>query len=207
MPVYWGDYLADTTHLSTEEHGVYLLLIASYWRRGKPIPDDEAYLCGITRVSKFRAKIFRKVLLEFFDLSNGEWTHRRIEKEILRSSGRLAAAVANGRAGGLAKSKLVTVTKKEEEKETKLKDANQAEYPSKTEPILAGVVASITKKDAPNYQDPAVRKQRWQQKVIAEIANRVPAGSAQTIIDGYMAGDPAAKEFFEKVDIDMRSRQ
>ena len=110
MPMYWGDYLADTTHLTTFQHGIYILLIAAYWRRGKGLPDDDKYLRSLTKTQTAPRLAVREILSGLFYLHDGLWKHKRLEYEILRSSERLQSARANGRAGGLAKSKLVTPT-------------------------------------------------------------------------------------------------
>lgn len=80
MPLYIADYLADTNRLSTEQHGAYLLLIMDYWRNG-PLPDDDAALAQIARLSLAAWKKQRSALARFFTVANGQWQHQRIETE------------------------------------------------------------------------------------------------------------------------------
>lgn len=81
MPLYIGDYLADTGRLTTEQHGAYFLLIMDYWRNGAP-PDDDAVLANITRTSSGNWKKIRAALIHFFAIEKGLWIHARIEREI-----------------------------------------------------------------------------------------------------------------------------
>lgn len=83
---YPGDYLKETQHLTTEEHGAYLLLLIHYWCRQKPIPDDEKRLAAICRLSVERFREVRDVLGEFFELSNGEWRHLRFDRDIEKAN-------------------------------------------------------------------------------------------------------------------------
>ncbi len=118
MPMYWADYVADTMHLTTEEHGAYLLLIAAYWRRGEALPDDDKFLAQVTRMTPKKWSKTKTVVQPFFELSGGVLIHKRLEKEILKSSSRLKSARAAGKAGGLAKSYLTTTTVTEVEERT-----------------------------------------------------------------------------------------
>ena len=82
MPFYWGDYLAETAHLSTEEHGAYLLLIGAYWQAGGPLVDDDRRLARITRLSLRRWKVVRETLAEFFTITDQKWYLRRVDDEL-----------------------------------------------------------------------------------------------------------------------------
>ncbi len=75
MPVFIGDYLADTMHLSTEQHGAYLLLLFHLWRRGI-LHDDDSTLAQITGLSKTAWSLARPVLAEFFQIHDGLWRPR-----------------------------------------------------------------------------------------------------------------------------------
>jgi uncharacterized protein YdaU (DUF1376 family) len=85
MPVYIGDYLADTMHLSTEQHGAYLLLLFHLWRRGI-LQDDDVVLAQITGLPIRAWSICRAVLAEFFDIRDGLWRHGRLERERSRTA-------------------------------------------------------------------------------------------------------------------------
>jgi uncharacterized protein YdaU (DUF1376 family) len=95
MPVYIGDYLADTMHLSTEQHGAYLLLLFSLWRR-PTLPDDDATLAKICGLSDRAWLATRKVMTEFFVIQDGCWTHKRVDKERVRLAALQAANLARG---------------------------------------------------------------------------------------------------------------
>ncbi|SAL59478.1 hypothetical protein AWB71_03289 [Caballeronia peredens] len=96
MPLYIGDYLADTNRLTTEQHGAYLLLIMDYWRNGPP-PDDEEILQNVTRLSKFLWKKHGPVLQKFFTVENGVWRHKRIDEEMAGAASGKAAASEKAR--------------------------------------------------------------------------------------------------------------
>lgn len=80
MPLYIGDYLRDTMHLTTLEHGAYMLLIMHYWISG-PIRDHAKVLASITRLSSEDWEDCEPVIREFFSVDDGVWIHARIDKE------------------------------------------------------------------------------------------------------------------------------
>jgi uncharacterized protein YdaU (DUF1376 family) len=100
MPLYIGDYLADTAYLTTEQHGAYLLLIMAYWRNGPP-PDNDAILAGLTRMPPDAWSIARAVLEKYFVVKDGVWVHARIDREIeIAQKNRAVAREKAARAAG-----------------------------------------------------------------------------------------------------------
>lgn len=82
MPLYVADYLADAAHLSTTEHGAYLLLIMTYWQRGEPLPDDDKKLARICRVGPREWARMKPTISEFFEIADGDWLHSRVQREL-----------------------------------------------------------------------------------------------------------------------------
>jgi len=82
MPLYIGDYLADTSRLTTEQHGAYLLLLMDYWRSGR-LPDNDQILAQITKLSPDAWSNAKAMLMQFFSIEDGYWIHSRVEKEML----------------------------------------------------------------------------------------------------------------------------
>ena len=80
IQLYVADYLADTMHLTTEEHGAYLLIIFNYWQTGKAIHASR--LARITRLSASRWTAIKKNISEFFTVEGDYWFHGRIEADL-----------------------------------------------------------------------------------------------------------------------------
>src|SRR5687767_4457814 len=81
MPLYIGDYRADTTHLNAAQHGAYLLLIMHYWQQGG-LPDDDEQLARIVCMTTAEWRTHGPVIRSFF---GDGWRHQQINHEIGRA--------------------------------------------------------------------------------------------------------------------------
>ncbi|WKL96108.1 DUF1376 domain-containing protein [Salmonella enterica subsp. enterica serovar Schwarzengrund] len=112
MQLYIADYLADTMHLSTEEHGAYLLLMFNYWQTGRAIPKSR--LAKIARLDNERWIPVEESLSEFFIDNGEEWIHERIEQDLASVHAKLEQRSAAGKAS-VAKRKANKTMKVERE--------------------------------------------------------------------------------------------
>ena len=103
MPLWIGDYLADTQHLSRDEHGGYMLLLIAYWRTASPLPDDDKRLCAIVKATPREWKTLRQTLAEFFSVVGGVWIHKRVERELAESRRRKESAEKKAKAAAQAR--------------------------------------------------------------------------------------------------------
>jgi uncharacterized protein YdaU (DUF1376 family) len=97
MPLHPVDYLTDTVHLTTAEHGAYLLLIMNYWQRGGALPADDKKLRGATRMSPDEWAASRETILDFFEERDGNLYHKRIDAEIATAKEKSEKARANAK--------------------------------------------------------------------------------------------------------------
>lgn len=124
MQLYIADYLADTMHLSAEEHGAYLLLMFNYWQTGKPIPKNR--LAKIARLTNERWADVEPSLREFFCDNGDEWMHLRIEEDLASVREKLTKKSAAGKASVQAR-----------------RSRKEADVQTKQERNLTGVQADV----------------------------------------------------------------
>jgi uncharacterized protein YdaU (DUF1376 family) len=101
LPFFTDAYLADTRHLTTEEHGAYLLLLMCAWRnRGCQLKDNDRMLARIAGLSPAKWKRMKPVLAEFFTVADGLWRQKKLLYVYDTVSKKVARNRENGRRGG-----------------------------------------------------------------------------------------------------------
>ena len=100
--IHLPDHVADTVHLSAEEHGCYMRLLFSYWRSGPP-KDDDRVLARIVGLSVEEWAEVRPMVEPFFEVLHGQWLHWRTDDELhaayesIEKSSRAGKAAAKAR--------------------------------------------------------------------------------------------------------------
>lgn len=105
MPMYWDAYLADTTHLTCEENGAYLLLLAAMWRRDGSIPNDDKDNARITRLTIGKWRKAKARLGDLLIIDENSITQKNLQKIWKNTQEKIAKNVQNGAKGGRPKSK------------------------------------------------------------------------------------------------------
>jgi uncharacterized protein YdaU (DUF1376 family) len=103
MPLYVSDYLADTMHLSAEQHGAYLLLLMVAWKSEGRLPNDPGQLQAISRLNPARWKASESALKAFFFVTPDYWINNRLREELTRAIKITEAKARSGRKGAAAR--------------------------------------------------------------------------------------------------------
>lgn len=103
MQLYVADYLGDTRHLTTEQHGAYLLLLMTMWRSGGRLPNDPKKLSRIVGCTPSRWTRIAGDVLVYFDLNDGDLTNKRLTVELEKASEKSIKRAVLGSLGGKAK--------------------------------------------------------------------------------------------------------
>jgi uncharacterized protein YdaU (DUF1376 family) len=101
--MFWDAYLADTTHLSTEEHGAYLLLLAAMWRRNGWVPDDDRDNARILGLTVAKWKRIKDRLSPFLTFEDGHISQKNLLKIWKNTQEKIAKNRQNGAKGGRPK--------------------------------------------------------------------------------------------------------
>ena len=102
MPLLVDAYLGDTTHLTTEQHGAYLLLLMTMWKRDGQLPNHDVQLASITRLSLSKWRAMKPVIMDFFVIDGDDLKQKRLSRELRRAKA-ISDAKAEAGAKGAAK--------------------------------------------------------------------------------------------------------
>lgn len=181
MPLYVGDYLADTTHLDGVASGAYLHLLMAMWRAGGKLPANDDKLRRLTKLTPAQWERVRDQVMEFFSRRGGSLTHKRLSKELAKyhdKSVRLSEAGKRGQSEKRKKDKPLGVsqaeaTLKQPEPEPEDRIEGLLHSPS---PILSGAGAAARHEGATDAlrlvvldKPPIEERKRQAQEAIASL--------------------------------------
>lgn len=104
LPLFTDAYIADTAHLTCEEHGAYLRLLIFAWRSpGCRLPDDDARMARMLGLAAKRWAAIKPAVMAFWTLEDGHWLQKRLSREHQFVSEKVEKRRASGKLGGRPK--------------------------------------------------------------------------------------------------------
>lgn len=137
LPLWTDAYLGDTTHLTTIEHGAYLLLLIVAWRSPDcRLPNDDKMLARFTKLSPSQWKRIKPIIMEFFTIRD-EWIYQLRLLDELEAVKRLTMQRSNA-------GKSSALKRKERNQRAFQREANETATPT-PRPIKKDIDKSISK--------------------------------------------------------------
>lgn len=82
LPLFGDAYLADTQHLSLEEHGAYLKLLIIAWRSPNcALPEDDRRIATMLGVTPKKWASLKPAVMAFWHRTEHGWEQKRLSKE------------------------------------------------------------------------------------------------------------------------------
>jgi uncharacterized protein YdaU (DUF1376 family) len=104
FPLSISDYLADTQHLSTVQHGAYLLILMTLRRAGGWLDDDDGKLARIVKMTLSNWKKVSPEIRSLLIFQDGKLSQKRVLSDIQKQQNVGFRNAINGKLGGIAKS-------------------------------------------------------------------------------------------------------
>lgn len=118
MPFYVGDYLSDTMHLTTEQHGAYLLLLLHQWKKGHFLEEEISSIAKLAapffgsasssaqaELEQHASSVLAAIKKMLRQDDNGLWYSPRCDLEKFKYAEKKRVFVERARKGGEAKAK------------------------------------------------------------------------------------------------------
>lgn len=173
MQLYVSDFIGDTLQLSTEQIGAYMLLLMAMWNADGSLPDDDAKLARVVRMSVKKWRAISGDLMAYFERQDGAISHNRLTKELEKSERKSQSRASAGAKGGAAKAlknndatlanakqmpKHSPDTREEEKREPNGSPKKGTRLPDDWEPDLefaqsAGLTLSQAEREADKFRD------------------------------------------------------
>ena len=158
MPLFTDAYLADTRHLTTEEHGAYLLLLMCAWRsRRCALADEDKALARIAGLTPARWRRMRPTLEAFFVVSDGLWKQGKLTSVYDDVAKRVSRNRISGAKGGRA---LAAKKRSQAGKTDSKKQANAPAAKAKTKYTESAKLSVDTENDV-DTQPPEAGLNKW----------------------------------------------
>lgn len=177
LPLFTDAYLGDTTHLTTIEHGAYLLLLMVAWRtRDCRLPDDDRVLSRYAKCTLGQWRRLRPIIEPFWRVENGFWKQGRLTDEHNHVRQVRESQRANGKASALKR--------KGRHAATVEPSVNEASTPSPTPTPISSVAKATSQRDAfprPDWAPPDL----WRDWLAVRKAKR--GRNTATAYAGFLA--------------------
>lgn len=170
MQLWVGDYLGDTRHLTTEQHGAYLLLLMSMWRLGGSVPADDDKLARLSGLTLTRWNRIKGDVMALLVIENGEVTQKRLKAEYKKAEEKSSKNSHAGKIGVQAKA---------------LKNNNQAQ--ANAQPTLKQSEPESYSKKKEERAAPTAQPPKPARKSATSIPDNFPDQAAQAMALGYWA--------------------